>query len=102
MINGAERVIVSQLVRSPGVYFLQDSDTNNRPHVNATIIPNRGAWIEFETTTVRRTRDQGTIGVRIDRTARSTRRRSCAPSRPDLGHNWESDEAIWRCSTSRR
>src|SRR6202790_1827061 len=40
MINGAERVIVSQLVRSPGVYFLQDSDTNNRPTFNATIIPN--------------------------------------------------------------
>ncbi|MBV8688480.1 MAG: hypothetical protein JOZ59_00100, partial [Candidatus Eremiobacteraeota bacterium] len=49
MINGAERVIVSQLVRSPGVYFNADVDTNNRPTFNATIIPNRGAWIEFET-----------------------------------------------------
>ncbi|MBD5656654.1 MAG: hypothetical protein IAI50_15960, partial [Candidatus Eremiobacteraeota bacterium] len=43
MINGAERVIVSQLVRSPGVYFLADKDTNNRDTFNATIIPNRGA-----------------------------------------------------------
>jgi len=49
MINGAERVIVSQLVRSPGVYYMQDADTNARPTFNATIIPNRGAWIEFET-----------------------------------------------------
>ena len=51
MINGAERVIVSQLVRSPGVYLLADKDTNARDTFNATIIPNRGAWIEFETDT---------------------------------------------------
>ncbi len=96
MINGAERVIVSQLVRSPGVYFLTDSDTNNRPTFNATIIPNRGAWIEFETDNgTKNDETEGTVGVRIDKNRKiyvSTFVR--ALSRPDLGYNWESDEAI--------
>ncbi len=96
MINGAERVIVSQLVRSPGVYFLQDSDTNNRPTYNATIIPNRGAWIEFETDNgTKNDETEGTVGVRIDKNRKiyvTTFVR--ALSRPDLGFSWESDEAI--------
>src|SRR5690606_21894142 len=49
IINGAERVVVSQLVRSPGVYFGQDHDTSGRVIYTAGIIPNRGAWLEFET-----------------------------------------------------
>src|ERR1700680_900388 len=96
MINGAERVIVSQLVRSPGVYFLQDSDTNNRPTFNATIIPNRGAWIEFETDNgTKNDETEGTIGVRIDKN-RKIYATTCvrALSRPDLGHAWYNDEAI--------
>jgi DNA-directed RNA polymerase subunit beta len=96
MINGAERVIVSQLVRSPGVYYSQDVDTNARPTFNATIIPNRGAWIEFETDNgTKNDETEGTIGVRIDKNRKiyvSTFVR--ALSRPDLGLNWESDEAI--------
>jgi DNA-directed RNA polymerase subunit beta len=96
MINGAERVIVSQLVRSPGVYFMQSTDTNNRPTYNATIIPNRGAWIEFETDNgTKNDETEGTIGVRIDKNRKlyvTTFVR--ALSRPDLGFNWESDEAI--------
>ncbi|MFN2528248.1 MAG: DNA-directed RNA polymerase subunit beta [Candidatus Baltobacteraceae bacterium] len=96
MINGAERVIVSQLVRSPGVYFLTDVDTNNRPTFNATIIPNRGAWIEFETDNgTKNDETEGTIGVRIDKNRKiyaTTFVR--ALSRPDLGLNWENDEAI--------
>jgi DNA-directed RNA polymerase subunit beta len=96
MINGAERVIVSQLVRSPGVYFLQDSDTNNRPTFNATIIPNRGAWIEFETDNgTKNDETEGTVGVRIDKNRKiyvTTFVR--ALTRPDLGWNWETDEAI--------
>ncbi|MGH7327216.1 MAG: hypothetical protein ACREJX_02585, partial [Polyangiaceae bacterium] len=96
MINGAERVIVSQLVRSPGVYFSQDVDTNNRPVFNGTIIPNRGAWIEFETDNgTKNDETEGTIGVRIDKSRKfyvTTFIR--ALSRPDLGFNWESDEAI--------
>ena len=96
MINGAERVIVSQLVRSPGVYYSQDSDTNSRPTFNATIIPNRGAWIEFETDNgTKNDETEGTIGVRIDKNRKiyvSTFIR--ALSRPDLGLNWETDEAI--------
>ncbi len=96
MINGAERVIVSQLVRSPGVYYNRDTDTNSRPTFNATIIPNRGAWIEFETDNgTKNDETEGTIGVRIDKNRKiyvSTFIR--ALSRPDLGHDWESDEAI--------
>jgi len=96
MINGAERVIVSQLVRSPGVYYNQDVDTNNRPVYNATIIPNRGAWIEFETDNgTKNDETEGTIGVRIDKNRKiyvSTFIR--ALSRPDLGYSWESDEQI--------
>jgi DNA-directed RNA polymerase subunit beta len=96
MINGAERVIVSQLVRSPGVYFLQDADTNNRPTFNATIIPNRGAWIEFETDNgTKNDETEGTIGVRIDKNRKiyaTTFIR--ALSRPDMGYDWTTDEAI--------
>ena len=96
MINGAERVIVSQLVRSPGVYFLQDVDTNNRPTYNATIIPNRGAWIEFETDNgTKNDETEGTVGVRIDKNRKiyvTTFVR--ALTRPDLGFDWESDEAL--------
>ncbi|MDQ2664086.1 MAG: DNA-directed RNA polymerase subunit beta [Candidatus Eremiobacteraeota bacterium] len=96
MVNGAERVIVSQLVRSPGVYYNSDLDTNNRPTYNATIIPNRGAWIEFESDNgTKNDETEGTIGVRIDKNRKiyvSTFVR--ALSRPDLGFNWESDEAI--------
>ncbi len=62
IINGAERVIVSQLVRSPGVYFNEDTDKNGRTVFGATVIPNRGAWLEFET-------DAKNVSyVRIDRT----------------------------------
>ena len=49
IINGAERVIVSQLVRSPGVYFSKEVDKTGKELFNSTIIPNRGAWIEYET-----------------------------------------------------
>ena len=63
IINGAERVIVSQLVRSPGVYFDKEPDPNTgKELVSATIIPNRGTWLEFETDV------NGGIFVRIDRT----------------------------------
>ena len=49
VINGAERVIVSQLVRSPGVYYGMTYDTTGKKLYNATVIPNRGAWLEYET-----------------------------------------------------
>ncbi len=62
IINGAERVIVSQLVRSPGVYFGDAIDTSGKRLFTATIIPNRGAWLEFETDV------NDHIFVRIDRT----------------------------------
>jgi DNA-directed RNA polymerase subunit beta len=49
VINGAERVIVSQLVRSPGIYFAIDHDKIGKRLFSATVIPNRGAWLEYET-----------------------------------------------------
>ena len=50
IINGAERVVVSQLVRSPGVYYTATEDANTgRQLFSAKVIPNRGAWLEFET-----------------------------------------------------
>ena len=62
IINGAERVIVSQLVRSPGVYYNEELDKNGRPNYGTTFIPSRGAWLEFETDA------KGLSYVRIDRT----------------------------------
>ncbi|WP_257607308.1 DNA-directed RNA polymerase subunit beta [Weissella sagaensis] len=62
IINGAERVIVSQLVRSPGVYYNEELDKNGRPNFGTTFIPSRGAWLEFETDA------KGLSYVRIDRT----------------------------------
>ncbi|MCX7615072.1 MAG: DNA-directed RNA polymerase subunit beta, partial [Clostridiales bacterium] len=49
VINGAERVIVSQIVRSPGMYYGMDTDKSDKPVFSATVIPYRGAWLEYET-----------------------------------------------------
>ncbi|WP_210060268.1 DNA-directed RNA polymerase subunit beta [Peptoniphilus stercorisuis] len=62
VINGAERVVVSQLVRSPGAYYKVETDKTGKKLYSSTLIPNRGAWLEFETDS------QGVINVRIDRT----------------------------------
>ena len=62
IINGAERVIVSQLVRSPSIYFKREIDKNGRRIVSGEIIPNKGTWLEYETDA------KGVIYVRIDRT----------------------------------
>ncbi|XJZ27430.1 DNA-directed RNA polymerase subunit beta [Bacillota bacterium Lsc_1132] len=62
VINGAERVIVSQLVRSPSVYFSGKVDKNGKRGFTATVIPNRGAWLEYETDA------KDVVYVRIDRT----------------------------------
>ena len=62
IINGSERVVVSQLVRSPGVYFNYTLDTSGKKLFSASIIPNRGAWLEFETDS------NDVLWVRIDRT----------------------------------
>ena len=62
VINGAERVIVSQLVRSPGIYYEFERDKTGKPLYSSTVIPYRGAWLEYET-------DSNDIfSVRIDRT----------------------------------
>ena len=62
VINGAERVIVSQLVRSPGVYYGQEIDKSGKKLISSTVIPNRGAWLEYETDS------NDIISVRVDRT----------------------------------
>ncbi|MEW9095688.1 MAG: DNA-directed RNA polymerase subunit beta [Clostridiaceae bacterium] len=62
IINGAERVIVSQLVRSPGVYYDVALDKTGKPLFSSTVIPNRGAWLEYETDS------NDIIYVRIDKT----------------------------------
>lgn len=62
LINGAERVIVNQIVRSPGVYFKSEVDKNGKKTYSASIIPNRGAWLKFETD------KNGIVWVRIDKT----------------------------------
>jgi DNA-directed RNA polymerase subunit beta len=62
VINGAERVIVSQLVRSPGAYYNYNVDKNGKKLFSATVIPNRGAWLEYETDS------NGIVYVRIDKT----------------------------------
>jgi len=62
IINGAERVIVSQLVRSPGIYYNYSVDKTGKKLYSATVIPNRGAWLEYETDS------NGVIYVRIDKT----------------------------------
>ena len=61
VINGAERVVVSQLVRSPGVYFDCVIDKSGRKLFSSTVIPNRGAWLEYETS------QDGALYVRIDK-----------------------------------
>jgi len=62
IINGAERVVVSQLVRSPGLYYAKKLDKTGKALFSATIIPNRGAWLEYETDS------NDVMYVRVDRT----------------------------------
>ena len=62
VINGAERVIVSQLVRSPGIYYGIDHDKIGKELYSCTVIPNRGAWLEYETDS------NDVFYVRVDRT----------------------------------
>ena len=62
IINGAERVIVSQLVRSPGIYYASEFDKVGKKLLSSTVIPNRGAWLEYETDS------NDVFYVRVDRT----------------------------------
>jgi DNA-directed RNA polymerase subunit beta len=62
IINGAERVIVSQLVRSPGIYYSLEHDKVGKKLLFSTVIPNRGAWLEYETDS------NDVFSVRVDRT----------------------------------
>jgi len=62
IVNGVERVVVSQIIRSPGVYFKRETDSSGRRIHSATIIPNRGAWLTFETDA------NDIVYVRVDKT----------------------------------
>lgn len=62
IINGVERVIVSQLVRSPSIYFKREIDKNGRPVITGEVIPNKGTWLEYELDA------RDVVYVRIDRT----------------------------------
>ena len=66
IINGVERVIQNQLVRSPSIYFKREIDKNGRPVVSGEVIPNKGTWLEFELDA------RDVIYVRIDRTRKVT------------------------------
>ena len=82
IINGAERVVVSQLVRSPGVYFTASEDPNTgRPLAAAKLIPYRGAWMEFETS------NRDVISVKVDR----KRKTPVSTLLRCLGYFYESD-----------
>ncbi len=62
IINGVERVIISQLVRSPSIYFVKETDKNGRHIISSEVIPNRGTWLEYELDA------RDILYVRIDRT----------------------------------
>ena len=81
IINGAERVIVSQLVRSPSVYYSRTIDKTGKRLYSATVIPNRGAWLEYESDS------NDIVHVRVDR----TRKMPITVLLKSLGYNSDSD-----------
>ncbi|MBE0480202.1 MAG: DNA-directed RNA polymerase subunit beta [Dehalococcoidia bacterium] len=88
VVNGAERVVVSQLVRSPGVYFtLEEDPSTGRRLCSAKLIPNRGAWLEFETS------NHDLISVKIDR-KRKIPVTTLIRSISDPEHQYGADEAL--------
>ncbi|MGI5922165.1 MAG: DNA-directed RNA polymerase subunit beta, partial [Syntrophomonadaceae bacterium] len=94
IINGAERVVVSQLVKSPGVYFSERMDVSGNPLYGATVIPNRGAWFELEMDSA------GVIYTRIDKTRKipvTVLLRSIGyETNEDILQLYDEDEAIAR------
>ena len=96
IINGTERVVVSQLVRSPGVYFAAERDkTSDKTIYNAKVIPSRGAWLEFETD------KRDILSVRIDRKRKQpatllVRALGLAETREEIIELLGSDEMVLR------
>ncbi|MSQ23186.1 MAG: DNA-directed RNA polymerase subunit beta [Chloroflexi bacterium] len=92
IINGAERVVVSQLVRSPGVYFTIDEDeTSRRRLCKGKLIPSRGAWLEFETS------NKDVLSVKVDRKRKiplTTLLRAIAAVQPVPGLEHGTDEEL--------
>ncbi|TET74930.1 MAG: DNA-directed RNA polymerase subunit beta [Dehalococcoidia bacterium] len=88
IINGAQRVVVSQLVRSPGVYFTLDEDpATGRKLCSAKLIPNRGAWLEFETS------NHDLITVKVDR-KRKIPATTLIRAISDAEHSYGTDEEL--------
>ncbi len=88
IVNGAERVVVSQLVRSPGVYFTLDEDpATGRKLCSAKLIPNRGAWLEFETS------NHDLISVKVDR-KRKIPATTLIRAISDAEHHYGTDEEL--------
>jgi len=88
VVNGAERVVVSQLVRSPGVYFTLDEDpATGRNLCSAKLIPNRGAWLEFETS------NHDLITVKVDR-KRKIPATTLIRAISDAEHSYGTDEEL--------
>jgi len=87
IINGAERVVVSQLHRSPGVDFVTDAEASDRKSYSCRIIPERGSWVEINVT------KKETLGVRIDQSGKF----SAMTLLRAMDRKYSSDEAILRC-----
>ena len=88
IVNGAERVVVSQLVRSPGVYFtIEEDQTTGRRLCSAKLIPNRGAWLEFETS------NHDLISAKVDR-KRKIPATTLIRAISDADHSYGSDEEL--------
>ncbi len=91
IINGAERVIVSQIVRSPGIYYKKDQALNGKRIFNATLIPNRGAWLKVETDI------NDVIHVKIDKNRKilaTTLLKALGMSVSDIEHHFQHFEFL--------
>ncbi|MFR5584356.1 MAG: hypothetical protein ACLTLQ_11520 [[Clostridium] scindens] len=88
VINGAERVIVSQLVRSPGIYYGIGHDKVGKELYTCTVIPNRGAWLEYETDS------NDVFYVRVDRTRKVPG--DCIDPCPGIWHQCGDSGTLWR------
>ena len=101
VVNGVDRVVVSQLARSPGVYFNDSIDFSGRILYNATLIPSEGAWLEVETDandtiTVTATASDGASPCRLDCVSKSASTRTLSPGK-SAGSNSSPAPWVARC-----
>ena len=96
IINGAERVVVSQLHRSPGVDFVSETDAGDRKLHSCRIIPERGSWIELNIT------KKDTLSVRIDQSGKFSAMTLLRAMEPEVRHRRRPDPRVLRDRRSRR